>query len=156
MSIILKIFQLISPDPTSPCQRCSASPEKSPDLRLVFLPRQTVDRAGHRLFRHPEILPLRGRFFAPVRIPAAKVSRIRTISEGSCFSREITCCSRTFTSPCWPRRSAGTFLFGVPQVRRKKGTHSLFPFFRSILPEGGANSIYLLSSMLIIILSTLV
>ena len=79
------IFQLISPDPTSPCQRCSASPEKSPDLRLVFLPRQTVDRAGHRLLRHPEILPLRGRFFAPVRIPAAKVSRIRTIQKALAF-----------------------------------------------------------------------
>ena len=76
-------------------------------------------------------------------------------SEGSCFSREITCCSRTFTSPCWPRRSAGTFLSGVSPVRRKKGIHSLFPFFRSILPEGGANSRYLLSSMLIKILSTL-
>ena len=78
-------LQHSSSHPTSPRQRCSASPEKSPDLRLVFLPGRTVDRAGHRLILHPEILPLRGRFFAPVRIPAAKVSRIRTFSEGSCF-----------------------------------------------------------------------
>ena len=80
-----KYLNWFLPTPHRPVNGAPHPREKSPDLRLVFLPRQTVDRAGHRLLRHPEILPLRGRFFAPVRIPAAKVSRIRTISEGSCF-----------------------------------------------------------------------